>query len=154
MRHLILTRFIRVHVTEVSCDEVKLWENAAFENAYVEKSWKEKADFTHPKEFKRKQAVEKDSVRQSAIRNLIKLPTGSVAEGTWVKVIYKEELLMSKVVAVSERGCDARCFKMPYSTGYNGTTFESEDNTIFYDTVYAVNNIPVKIFLWKYEPDS
>ena len=73
------------------------------------------------------------------------MPTESVAEGMWVKVIYEEELFMGKVVAVSDKGCDVRCFKMPYSTGYNGTAFESEDNTIFYDTVYAVNNTPVNV---------
>ena len=77
----------------------------------------------------------------------------------WFKVVYEEELLMGKVVAVSDKGCDVHCFKIPCSNGYNRTTFESEDNTIFYDTVYAVNNTPVNVkvgrqFLWKYELDS
>ena len=45
----------KAHVIQVSCDEVKLWENAAFENAYVQKSLKENADFTHPKEKEIKQ---------------------------------------------------------------------------------------------------
>ena len=66
---------------------------------------------------------------------------------------------MGEIVAVRDRACDVHCFKMPYKTGYNGTTFESEDDTIFYDAVCAVNNTLVNVkvgrqFLWKYELDS
>ena len=69
------------HATEASKDEVKPWENVAFENPYVENSLKENVDFIHLEEFKRKQAVENDSVSQSAIGNLVKLPTESIAGG-------------------------------------------------------------------------
>lgn len=89
---------------------------------------------------------------------MVKLSPESVAEGMWVKVIYKKELFLGKLVAVCDRGCDYCCFKMPYRTEYNGTTFESKDDSVFFHTVYAVNNNPVNVkvgrqFLWQYEMD-
>ena len=47
---------------------------------------------------------------------MVKLSPESVAEGMWVKVIYKKELFLGKLVAVCDRGCDYCCFKMPYRT--------------------------------------
>ena len=72
----------------MSCDEVKLWKNANFENPYVEKALKQNANFEQLKKLKRKQAAEKGSASGSALVNLVKLWTESVAEGIWIKIIY------------------------------------------------------------------
>ena len=89
-------------------------------------------------------------------KELAELPLHSAKNGLWVKVIYEEEIFISKITNIcSKNGCEVRCLRFPYLVGGTGSEFERESERCYYTKVYSTNVIPKatqvgRKFLWTY----